>query len=86
MPESSGTPKRKIMRNKKTGLSLRWRSFFRVKIGNGGNYEADKRNGNRGCVPDAAWFWNLHGTGTYLMYRDGEEEYDTLREYVAVES
>ena len=25
------------------------------------------------------------GIGTYLMYRDGEEEYDTLREYVAVE-
>ena len=29
--------------------------------GNGGNYEAGKRNGNRGCVPDAAWFWNLYG-------------------------
>ena len=25
------------------------------------------------------------GIGTYLMYRDGEEEYDTLREYVDVE-
>ena len=25
------------------------------------------------------------GIGTYLMYRDGEEEYDNLREYVAVE-
>ena len=25
------------------------------------------------------------GIGTYLMYRDGEEEYNTLREYVAVE-
>ena len=25
------------------------------------------------------------GIGTYLMYRNGEEEYDTLREYVAVE-
>ena len=25
------------------------------------------------------------GIGTYLMYRDGEEEYDTLREYVTVE-
>ncbi len=25
------------------------------------------------------------GIGTFLMYRDGEEEYDTLREYVAVE-
>ena len=25
------------------------------------------------------------GAGTFLMYRDGEQEYDTLREYVAVE-
>ena len=25
------------------------------------------------------------GIGTYLMYRDGEEEYNTLREYVSVE-
>ena len=25
------------------------------------------------------------GVGTFLMYRDGEQEYDTLREYVAVE-
>lgn len=25
------------------------------------------------------------GIGTYLMYRDGEEEYNTLREYVAME-
>lgn len=25
------------------------------------------------------------GVGTFLMYRDGEQEYDTLRKYVAVE-
>ncbi|MFR6507951.1 MAG: hypothetical protein ACLUPF_00680 [Dorea sp.] len=25
------------------------------------------------------------GVGTFLMYRDGEQEYDTLREYVNVE-
>ena len=25
------------------------------------------------------------GVGTFLMYRDGEQEYDALREYVAVE-
>ncbi len=59
--------------------------FSCKKIGNGGIYEAGKRNGDCSGVPFAAWVWYLYGNGTFLMYRDGEQEYDTLREYVAVE-
>ena len=36
-------------------------------------------------MPDAAWFWNLHGNRNVSYVPDGEEEYNTLREYVAVE-
>ena len=36
-------------------------------------------------VPFAWGFGICMGIGTFLMYRDRRREYDTLREYVAVE-
>ena len=63
-----------------------WRSFFLAKTLE--MEEVMKQVKEMGIVAVCLLllgFGICMGIGTYLMYRDGEEEYDNLREYVAVE-
>ena len=82
MLESSGIPNGKITIEKNWAVTSVAVLFSCRKIRNGGCYEANQRDSD--CIGQSfsVRVWNLYGSQHLFMYREGEQEYEALREYV----